>query len=188
MANLKFIRTPKSSEAKFVRIDLRIYRNDKLSAPALGILTYLLSHSNSYDLKKSNLKKRFNLGRDAFSTIWKELLDSGYVMESKSQNSKGQWEWNYTISELPIDGSPTCGSAVDGSPNNKRTTNVRTINRRTNKPLKEVPKGTSYGDIEELSSSNATRISQGNDNDTLNESLMDSLKGYVMEQLNVVNE
>ena len=188
MANLKIIRTPKNSEAKFVRIDLRIYRNDELSAPALGILTYLLSHSNSYNLKKSNLQKRFKLGRGAFSTIWKELLDYGYVMESKLQNSKGQWEWHYTISELPIVGSPTCGSSVDGSPNNKRTTNVRTTNVRTNKPLKEVPKGTSYGDIEELSSSNANRISQGNDNDTLNESNEDSFKGMIMSMLNEANK
>ena len=157
MGNLKIIRTQKSKEAKFVRIDLGIYRDTQLSLPAMGLLSYLLSHSQSYNLSKPNLQSKFKLGRDAFSSIWKELLSAGHVMESKIRNKKGQWEWNYTISELPIDGSPTYGLSVDGSPNNIRTNNRRTNKLRTTNPLKNSHKESSYGDIKELSSNSATR-------------------------------
>ena len=156
MGNLKIIRTPKSKETKFVRIDLGIYRDTQLSLSAMGLLSYLLSHNQSYHLSKEQLSKKFDMSIKSFRKVWNELVDAGYIMESK-QHIEGRWSWSYTISEFTT-GRNTTGRKTTGC----KSTNIRTNNRRTNKlrttnPLKNSHKESSYGDIKELSSNSATR-------------------------------
>jgi hypothetical protein len=62
--------------------------DDQLSIDALGMLVFLLSKPNDWQVNVANLRKRFDIGRDRVYTILKQLETAGYV--GKTQPKKGE--------------------------------------------------------------------------------------------------
>ena len=66
-----------------------ITANDsQLSIDALGLLVFLLSKPNDWQVNVANLRKRFEIGRDRVYAILKQLETAGYVRKSQSKKSK----------------------------------------------------------------------------------------------------
>ncbi len=62
--------------------------DEQLSIDALGMLVFLLSKPNDWQVNVANLRKRFGIGRDRVYSLLKQLETAGYVR--KTQPKKGQ--------------------------------------------------------------------------------------------------
>jgi hypothetical protein len=66
----------------------RPMNDERLSAEALGLLTYLLSRPDDWNVVPSQLATRFNCGRDKMQRIIRELVDAGYIVRLRVRNVK----------------------------------------------------------------------------------------------------
>lgn len=83
-------------EAQFTQIPNIWLRDDRLKAGALGLLVYLLSHSEEFNLSLQFIANRFGVGRDAIRSQVRILEETGYLVREQSRNDKGQitgWSW-----------------------------------------------------------------------------------------------
>jgi hypothetical protein len=100
------IRSPKSKEDPYVRVDRNTAQRDRktgigLSFGARGLMLYLLSKPLGWKVKHVDLQKEGDIGRDALNTILRELLDAGYVDRQKVRRAGGVFAWLVTVYELP---------------------------------------------------------------------------------------
>jgi hypothetical protein len=75
---------------------LDIYRNSELDFTDIGLLTWMLSNSNSYIINKNRVQQRSGLTEKKFLASWKKLQESGYLVKIRFQ---GGVEW--VINEIP---------------------------------------------------------------------------------------
>lgn len=108
--------------------------NDKLSWAARGMLLYLCSKPEDWDVCLTDLvrqttgsKKRS--GRDAVRSIMDELIECGYMRKSQDRNIKGQFKnSDHEVSFTPFTENPYTVQATQES---KELTK-----ERLNKPLR----------------------------------------------------
>ena len=110
----------------FVQIDKRPLQNKELSWKAKGILAYILSLPDNWQLYLNELKEHATDGRDSTASGFKELIEAGYIVKSRIRKA-GQFKgFDYTVSETPQTDSP-------------KTENPKTVKPKTVKPKTENP-------------------------------------------------
>jgi hypothetical protein len=83
-------------------IDNTASQDDGLSLEALGFMAYLLPKPDNWQIRNTDLMKRFTIGRDKCSRILKELETAGYLLRTSSRNSvTGHFEWESHLFENP---------------------------------------------------------------------------------------
>lgn len=114
------------------------WANDReLSWEARGVLSYLFSKADSWEINMKDLIKASPSGRDRTRRVMKELEKQGYVTRIKRKNEEGKFFWESEVREIPsssndhvkektaipansamdgfsVDGSSGDGSSVDG--------------------------------------------------------------------------
>ena len=80
-------RTIKNKDNPYVMVDRRTIDNDKLSFKAKGILTYLLSRPDGWEVNLVDLSKRGTDGLAAIKTGVKELKEAGYLKHAGTRSS-----------------------------------------------------------------------------------------------------
>ena len=76
--------------------------NPKLSWKAKGILAYLLSLPDDWQIYESELVKHAKDGRDSLKKGMQELINAGYIYRERIRNEKGQLKgYNYLVYEVP---------------------------------------------------------------------------------------
>ncbi len=77
-------------------------QDEKLSFEARGMIAYLLSKPDTWEIQVHDLKQKCAKGR--VYRILDELTENGYLKpRTKYRNEKGQWEWTpYVLHERPI--------------------------------------------------------------------------------------
>lgn len=97
--------------------------NDKsLSWGARGLLAYLLSKPNDWQVRMTDLENQSPAGNHATRTIVKELEKAGYMVRKRYQTKSGKFAWMVTVYEVAqktipqfsIDGKSTDGQSIDG--------------------------------------------------------------------------
>lgn len=83
-----------------------LLNDDRLSADQLGLLVYLLSKPTDWQVQVTELRKRFDVGRDKIRTILGCLEQYGYI--SKEQvRADGKFASNrYVVSDSPLTEKP----------------------------------------------------------------------------------
>ena len=110
----------------FVQIDKRPLQNKELSWKAKGILAYILSLPDNWQLYLNELKEHATDGRDSTASGFKELIEAGYIVKSRIRKA-GQFKgFDYIVSETPQTDSP-------------KTENPKTVKPKTVKPKTENP-------------------------------------------------
>jgi hypothetical protein len=130
------IRTNKR-ENPYVMIDKCGLNDERLSWKAKGLLAYLLSKPDDWQIYESDLIKRAKDGRDAVRTALRELEKYGYMSRRQMRSEGGSFgQMEYVIYERPIteeldtdDGKPVDGEKVP------LTENPSTGNPLTENPL-----------------------------------------------------
>lgn len=114
--------------------------DDRLSWEAKGVLAYLLTKPNNWEVRNHDLEKKGRIGGYKLSRILAELKQTGYLTRCRKKRADGTFAWETivyeksTIPRLPIDGSPIDGSPIDGKPRHIINTELKnTESLNTNK-------------------------------------------------------
>jgi len=106
------IRTNKR-ENPYVIIDKHGLNDDRLSWKAKGLLAYLLSKPDNWQVYERDLIKRATDGRDAVRTGLRELEKYGYLARRQIRREDGSFgHMEYVVYERPIEPKDT----LDGKP------------------------------------------------------------------------
>lgn len=101
-----------------------------LSWEARGVLAYLLSKPNGWEVRNHDLINQSDAGEHKIKRIIAELKEAGYMRRYRVNSDDGQFTWitdvyespsmnpdhKNTIGRLSTDGSPTDGLSIDGKP------------------------------------------------------------------------
>ena len=79
-----------------------ILQRKDMSMQAKGLLVYLLSLPEDWEIHKSEVWKHFSNGRDAVYRAFEELERKGYIQVKKFRDEKGRIQYQYTVYEEPI--------------------------------------------------------------------------------------
>jgi len=127
--------------------------DDRLSWEAKGVLAYLLTKPNDWEVRNRDLERKGKVGAYKLSRILAELKQTGYLSRERRHLPDGTFEWVTTVFEkstmtrLSVDGSPVDGSPVDGKPRDiVITESVNTESLSTEPP---TAPGITYPVIEE---------------------------------------
>jgi DnaD/phage-associated family protein len=90
-------------ENPFVQIDRTVFEDQSLSWKAKGILGYLLSKPDNWQIYITDLEKKAKDGRDSVRTGLRELEEHGYVRKVRARTTDGKFAgWEYQVFETPI--------------------------------------------------------------------------------------
>lgn len=129
-------------ERDFAIISNAVLRDARLSFRARGILCFILSFPDNFQVSSERLSAAGREGRDAVRSSLTELETTGYLTREKRQNSKGLWETTVIVSDTPslstAEDQPTTGfqSSVGVSPETEEPT---TGNPTTGNPTAGFP-------------------------------------------------
>lgn len=125
-------RVEKNAENPFVQMHKFPINDKRLSWKAKGILLYLLSKPNDWQVYEVDIVKHGDDGKTSVSSGIKELMKCGYITRKQKRNKKGKFEgYQYTVYEIPPETrKPDNGYTKNGKPNT--TNNKVTNNNKTN--------------------------------------------------------
>src|SRR4051794_9053866 len=95
------IRTVKDRQHPYTQIVNRVLTDDRLSWEARGMLAYLLSKPDDWQVRFSDLRRQGGRGRDSTQRILKELAAAGYRVRVCRHLADGRWYWESHIYEQP---------------------------------------------------------------------------------------
>lgn len=117
----------------YTTINNKFLKRKDLSWKAKGILSYLLSLPDDWELHFNELKKNATDGKTSTRSGLDELKDSGYIIYTKTRDDKGKFVHNYDIYEIPQDISPnTEKQDTDNQDTEKRDVLLSTNELNTN--------------------------------------------------------
>lgn len=97
-------------------------QDDRLSFRARGVLASVLSRPADWRTSAVRLARQSPTeGRDAIKSALIELEATGYLQRTRFQNERGQWEWDWNISDDP---TQFPAKPVDEPPVNPQVTDV----------------------------------------------------------------
>jgi hypothetical protein len=121
---MPYFRRPKDHEHPYAQISNAMLEDPELSFKAKGILSYLLSRCDEWDVYQSQLAELGPDGGSAVRSGIEELMEAGYLNRKKRRNDDGTFEeWEYIVRETPVDGAASrtrfsnTGSSNTGSSN-----------------------------------------------------------------------
>jgi hypothetical protein len=91
-------------EESYVRVpnETAQHCEDELSLQAVGLLVNIMSYSESWELHKTELYKRYAKNKEtSVRNAWEELVKAGYIIEFKYRVGK-VWEYEYYVRLLPF--------------------------------------------------------------------------------------
>ena len=129
------IRTHKNKN--FTTLDNTPLQDTELSWQAKGMIAYLLSLPDDWEIYVSDLKNRSRNGRDATAKTLNELIKHGYIKRTE-RREKGQFKgYQYDVYEtgVPNTGKPDTVNPNTDNPNTENPSLLNTnYNQILNKP------------------------------------------------------
>lgn len=142
MSNI--IRVSKGKENPFVMINKRTLTDSTLTWEARGVLAYLLSKPNDWQVRVGDLIRQGPGGRQRMQRILKELETQGYIQRCRLRNGNGTFHWETTVYERPTTEQSTIGGkAAHGSAAHGKPVHIPRIDSTKNDTTKNDKKDTS---------------------------------------------
>ncbi len=118
------------------------FNDVNLSWEARGVLGYLLSKPEDWQVRFYDLVKQGPAGEYKMRRILKELEENKYLERQliNKKDEKGKFDWVSTVYETPtiprlsIDGLPTDGLSIDGSPTRGKPRDILSTDPQTTEP------------------------------------------------------
>ena len=125
--------TRQKRNTPFVMIDKRPIECPGLSWKAKGILAYLLSKPDNWEVKEADIINHGKEGRDAVRSGIDELIKAGYMLKEQTRSEGGLFGANhYVVSDQPFTENPSTVNPLPDNPihnnieyNNKEENNIR---------------------------------------------------------------
>lgn len=172
MDNSKTIyRVIKDRENPYVMINKQFLNDNRLSWKAKGLLTYLLSMPDDWQIYEAELVKHSKDGLTSLKSGIKELIELGYIVREQLRNEKGQFKgYEYCVYESPAEiGFSNNGDSNNGEPHT--TNNNITNNDLTNKERYIATKETSVPEEEKVTEDYPLENNEGSFSDIDREAL-----------------
>lgn len=87
----------------YVVINKTAFEDENLSFKAKGIFGYLMSKPDDWNCNVKDLQNNSADGRDSVYAGLKELRKHGYLIKKATRDSKGRYEWEEILYEVPQD-------------------------------------------------------------------------------------
>ena len=91
---------------KFSTLPNALINDGRLAAEHLGLIVYLLSKPNDWVVRVTDLRKRFDYGRDKVYRILAQLEQYGYISKEQVKVDGKFAETRYTVSDSPCTEKP----------------------------------------------------------------------------------
>ena len=101
-------------------------RNKEMSLKAKGLLSLMLSLPDDWDYSLNGLVAICQENESSIRAILKELETLGYLERIRTQNEKGQFEYNYNIYEKPLAKKPCTENPYTENPYTENRTQLNT--------------------------------------------------------------
>jgi hypothetical protein len=92
-----FIHDPEEPPAPWFQVPRAFIRNPKISFEAKGLMTYLMSHSQNFNISIPHIVKTQNISKDRIYKIINECIENGYL-KREYYSEKGLRRFKYLIS------------------------------------------------------------------------------------------
>jgi len=86
---------------KFVMVDNAVFEDERLSWEARGLLGYLLSKPDNWQVRLFDLVRRGPAGEHKIRRMLRELEQYGYLRRERFRRVDGTFGWSCTIFEDP---------------------------------------------------------------------------------------
>ncbi len=97
------IRAAKSNLSPYFQCSRQLPQDLNLSLEAVGLLCYLLSKPDGWEVQFEDVEKRSEWGRDKRRRIFAEIEHAGYFERKRFRNAKTQqWEYDLDLHEQPL--------------------------------------------------------------------------------------
>ena len=134
------IRIKKHSN-NYVILDKTFLEDDGLTWKAKGILTYLLSRPDGWEVRVSDLVKRSPDGKTSVYSALKELKEAGYYQKVPVRDEKSRIiRWESTISELPMTNQENENSESENDCAENKNVSSEKVKRCTKSENKDTTK------------------------------------------------
>jgi len=137
------IRIPKRK--RFVVMAVEIVEDPRLSWRAKGVMTYLLSRPDAWEVRVVDLVKRSTEGRDAVYKVVAELLEFGHLRRVEVRDGGRFSRYDYVVCERPEESEAT----VVPLPENQETAEGTNDSPLPRKPDTVLPYTANPDDIKE---------------------------------------
>jgi predicted GIY-YIG superfamily endonuclease len=100
----QIFRVARNSENPFANIPRAMINDAQLSWAARGLLAYIFSKPDDWEVRSYDLMRQGGIGRDALRSILQELVLYGYLHREKRRQSDGHFIWESIVYEIPFVG------------------------------------------------------------------------------------
>lgn len=108
------------------------FRDKRLSLKAKGLLSEMLSLPNNWDYTVIGLVSLNKESKSAIQSTLKELEECGYLIRTRTQDEKGQFDYIYDIYEHPVTEKPQTENQVTDNPCTENVPQYNTKELNTN--------------------------------------------------------
>ena len=98
-------RTPKKE--RYLVVDNAVFDDEKLSWEARGLMGYLLSKPDHWQVRLHDLIKKGPAGEHKIRRMLHELQARGYIRRQRLQRGDGTFSWRTSIHESPQAETPS---------------------------------------------------------------------------------
>ena len=135
------------------------FKDKRLSLKAKGLLSQMLSLPEKWDYTVAGLVSLNKESKSALQAALKELEESGYLVRTRTQDKKGQFDYIYDIYELPCHREPQTENQFTDNPctenvpqlnTNNKILNNQLLKDKINKDVKEINKEILQEEFERL--------------------------------------
>jgi hypothetical protein len=107
MADKTIVRVVKNKDNPYVMLNKGFLNDDRMSWRAKGLLAYLLSKPDDWEVMICDLVAKSTEGKNIVYNTLKELINIGYIERNKLRDSKGKiTKWEYRVYEYPLSKKP----------------------------------------------------------------------------------
>jgi hypothetical protein len=121
-------RINKDKDNPYLMINKRCLDDAALSLKAKGMLTYLLSLPDDWQIYEDEIVKHHKDGKDSIKSAIKELIVAGYIVRERARDDLGRLrQYDYQVYEQPLNNAD---AHHNGIPNvgKSATTNTHSTN------------------------------------------------------------
>ncbi len=94
-SNIKF-----KYRAGSAAIPRKMLSDERLSIETRGALSWMMSHSTDFEIRRDYMMKVFKCGRHKFDKMITEAKDAGYLKTITSRNAQQQFQARYELTEV----------------------------------------------------------------------------------------
>jgi hypothetical protein len=131
--------------AQFTIIPNAIFRDDRLTIEAKGVLGYLLSRPHNWQVRLDHVGRTLRIGRKKLQRIFRELISAGYVTREQARTAGAHrfCQIDYVVRDVTVEPLPPM-VASPGPRGRKGPAEPRGRKGPTYKEYPQVPNGPAY--------------------------------------------